>query len=181
MYYILTEVPIDALFQSLHPCPLSLCSSFRKRVSHPGISTTHGITRYKKTKHKPSYQSWEKQPTRREKFPKRKEKKQKWHMGKRRIPDTQCQSDKPSQSAPDKSERYCLKNQMDAPERRQPKSPHIPTQIWVNTHTHTHTYTHTHTHTHSNTHTCTHTMKGHRRDNMHSRDTRKCLNSLLRQ
>jgi hypothetical protein len=102
-------------------------------------------------------------------------------MGKRRIPDTQCQSDKPSQSAPDKSERYCLKNQMDAPERRQPKSPHIPTQIWVNTHTHTHTYTHTHTHTHSNTHTCTHTMKGHRRDNMHSRDTRKCLNSLLRQ
>ena len=37
----------------------------KKRVHHPGISTEHGLTIYNKTGHKPSYQGWIRQPSRR--------------------------------------------------------------------------------------------------------------------
>ena len=44
--------------------PLFLCFSFLKKAGLPGISTEYAITYYIKTRNKPSYQGWMRQPRR---------------------------------------------------------------------------------------------------------------------
>lgn len=53
------------------PCPKSTPPSFpfRKKVGLSGVSTEHGIRRYSKTRHKPSYQGRMRQPGRRRRVP----------------------------------------------------------------------------------------------------------------
>ena len=58
---------------SQHPLPsiadALFCFSSEKKANFPVMSTGHSVTRCNKTRHKPSYQGWTRQPSRRKRVP----------------------------------------------------------------------------------------------------------------
>lgn len=80
IYYILTTTFSPSIPST--PLPMSLLAqihfSVKKRVCLPGISTKHGIISYNKTRHKPLFQDWKKQASRRKRIPRETQKSQRY-------------------------------------------------------------------------------------------------------